>query len=363
MISTTESIGHGSVGCITESMHGQSSMPPPLCVIDFCSGLGGLSCAARDLGMQVLAGVDTNSSAIKTFSRNFPEAKALEGSVRSSKIIDSCRHLAAKALNSGQNLIMVSGPPCQGFSVAGSRDPKDPRNKVLVAVARAVVELQPTCALIENVSMILSDKYGPRVNSFLQTLVSGGYNVIQVLLDASEFGVAQRRKRTFFFVTRELISENEIQTRLLKLKTKPKSAQEALRGLPLARVRPDRYDDEGDYGVIPNHLTMQHSQSVKDKISLIPPGKGPMSYRRLHPDRPANTLFSGHRAPPAHFEEPRSITVREAARLQGFPDSFRIFGSFGNQMEQVTNAVPPPLARVVLRTLVELCGLPISSNV
>ena len=88
-----------------------------------------------------------------------------------------------------------------------------------------------------------------------------------------------------------------------------------------------------------------------------------MSYRRLHPEQPSNTLFSGHRAPPAHFEEPRSITVREAARLQGFPDDFRIYGSFGNQMQQVTNAVPPPLAQVVLRVLSNLVGLPIKRYV
>jgi DNA (cytosine-5)-methyltransferase 1 len=87
-----------------------------------------------------------------------------------------------------------------------------------------------------------------------------------------------------------------------------------------------------------------------------------MSYRRLHPARPSNTLFSGHRAPPAHFKESRSITVREAARLQGFPDGFRIYGSFANQMGQVTNAVPPPLARAVLRVLVELAGLPIHNH-
>lgn len=154
--------------------------------------MGGLSCAATELGMRVLAGVDTNSSAIKTFSRNFPGAKALEGSVRSPKVIESCLQLARNASNSGASLVMVSGPPCQGFSVAGSRDPKDRRNKVLVAVARAVSEMQPLCALIENVSMVLSDRHGDRLDSFRLALKDGGYHVARVLLDASEFGVEQR---------------------------------------------------------------------------------------------------------------------------------------------------------------------------
>lgn len=79
-----------------------------------------------------------------------------------------------------------------------------------------------------------------------------------------------------------------------------------------------------------------------------------MSYRRLDPDRPARTLISGNRAPPAHYDEPRSITVREAARLQGFPDSFEIKGTFSKQMLHVTNAVPMPLATAALEVLLRL---------
>lgn len=364
MISTTEQSSIGSAKSTARtSICGVKSGSAGTGIIDLCSGLGGLSCAASDLGMEILAGVDTNPAAIKTFARNFPGAKTFEGSVRSKTIIESCRQLAAKTIRSGASFMMVSGPPCQGFSVAGSRDPKDRRNKVLVAVAHAIAELQPTCALIENVSMVLSEKYGKRVDSFGQALKDGGYHVTRVLLDASEFGVAQRRKRAFFLVTRHEILEDQVLKKLEKHKTRAMSAKEALSGLPPAGVRPDSYHDEDFYGEVPNHLAMQHSKRVQEKIALITPGKGPMSYRKLHPDRPSNTLFSGHRAPPAHFAEPRSITVREAARLQGFPDSFRIFGSFGNQMEQVTNAVPPPLARVVIKVLAELCDIALPSDV
>ena len=141
------------------------------------------------------------------------------------------------------------------------------------------------------------------------------------------------------------------------LHTPPLLVGEALADLPSPKVRPDRYNDEDDSLVLSNHFAMQHSQRVKKKIAAIPQGKGPMSYRRLHPERVSNTLISGHRAPPAHYREPRSITVREAARLQGFPDDFRIYGSFGNQMTQVTNAVPPPMARAALIALCEVAGV------
>jgi len=333
------------------------------CVADLCCGLGGLSLAARQLGMRIVAGVDSNQTALKTFSRNFPEAKAIEGSVRSKIVLQYCAQaLATSAKNAHAPFVILSGPPCQGFSAAGPRNPKDRRNKLLVSVAHMIAELQPHCAIIENVSMVLAKKHGARLARFEKVLRDGDYFVQKILLNASEFGVPQKRKRAFFLITREKLDEQDILGRLAAGKSPMSSAREALRGLPAPMIRPDNYDDEKNYGVIFNHFAMRHSQAVIRKIAAIAPGTGPMSYRRLHPTLPSNTLFSGHRAPPAHFNEPRSITVREAARLQGFPDDFRIYGSFANQMEQVTNAVPPPLTRAVLRVLAEITGIPIYSH-
>jgi DNA (cytosine-5)-methyltransferase 1 len=310
----------------------------------------------------VVAGVDLNKAALKTFSRNFPNAEALEGSVRSTKILKRCKELLNPISGIVAPSLILSGPPCQGFSMAGSRNPKDPRNKVLTAVAHAIVKLQPNCALIENVSMILDIRNRKRLEAFQKILLEGGYFVTKVLLDASEFGVSQKRKRAFFLVTHFELNEKNILNQLESFKIPSKTTFEAFRGLGVPPVRPDEYDDEVNYGEVSNHFAMQHSAQVMKKIAAIEPGTGPMSYRRLHPEQPSNTLFSGHRAPPAHFSEPRSITVREAARLQGFPDSFRIYGSFGNQMQQVTNAVPPPLAQVVLQVLVNLTNLPINKH-
>jgi len=225
---------------------------------------------------------------------------------------------------------------------------------VLVAVARAISKIQPDCALIENVSTVLANKHEEHLKAFKKSLNQGGYHVEKVVLDSSEYGVPQKRKRAFFFITRQAIDQELILGLLEPYKSSVIATRQALHGLPTPPVRPDKYDDEADVKGYDNHFAMQHSERVKNKIATILPGTGPMSYRRLHPASPANTLFSGHRAPPAHFAEPRSITVREAARLQGFPDTFRVFGSFGTQMEQVTNAVPPPVAKAVLASLVEL---------
>ena len=360
MISITEQTGQNA---IRQSKRSDNRAIAPFITptapgtIDFCSGLGGLSLAAKNLGFQVVAGVDVNTSALKTFAKNFPNAAALAGSVRSNTILDQCVKLAEQFRAANQPVVVLSGPPCQGFSAAGSRDPSDRRNKVLVAVARAIALLRPDCALIENVSMLLAGKYEGRVHSFEQAIQQAGYLVTHIILDASDFGVSQKRERAFFLVSREPLDVQAVNRRLEFFKTDSVNVRQALRGLPTPAIRPDRYKDELDNGKITNHFAMQHSERVKKKIASIKPGKGPMSYRRLHPTRLSNTLFSGHRAPPAHFEEPRSITVREAARLQGFPDDFRIYGSFANQMEQVTNAVPPPLAGVVLRVLLEFAQI------
>lgn len=344
----------------TRNAHARNRLQVPPGVADLCCGMGGLSLAASQLGMRVLVGVDLNTAAIRTFGNNFPEAEAIEGSVRSRKILERCAHLLRPLNGDSAPFVIVSGPPCQGFSAAGSRNPSDPRNQILLAVARAVVELKPHCALLENVSTVLANKHVSRLAKLEGVLNDGGYFVCNVLVDAADFGVAQKRRRAFFLISRCELDTREISERLKQLTRPQHSVAAALKGLPEPKVRPDDYADDRDSGGIPNHFAMRHSKHVMDKIAALEPGSGPMSYRRLHPSRPSNTLFSGHRAPPAHFAEPRSITVREAARLQGFPDTFRIYGSFANQMGQVTNAVPPPLAGAVLKVLADLTGVSVS---
>ena len=331
---------------------------PVVNVGDLCCGMGGMALAARELGMQVIVGVDVNSAAVRTFGKNFPEAEALDGSVRSPRIIERCGELLGQTNGSHAKTVIVSGPPCQGFSVAGSRDPSDPRNQILPAVARAIAVLSPQCALIENVAAVLGATHSALLKTFEDTLNHAGYKMVSLVLDAREFGVAQKRKRVFFLISRCELSNNELVQRLESLKQAPVNVRSVLEDLPSPLIRPDDYSDENDYdGTVQNHFAMRHSQRVIDKITALAPGTGPMSYRKLDPSSSSNTLFSGHRAPPAHFNEPRSITVREAARLQGFPDNFRVYGSFANQMELVTNAVPLPLTRAVLKVLAESSGL------
>jgi DNA (cytosine-5)-methyltransferase 1 len=332
-------------------------------VIDLCCGLGGLSLAARELGMTIVAGVDIGGDAMRTFSRNFPSAATIKTTIGGSKSIAQCRAALAKHGRPKAPLVIISGPPCQGFSAAGTRNPKDKRNKVLLGVARAIRELRPHCAVVESVQTLLTEKHSARVRDFGQHLRNAGYHMLPVQLDAKDYGVSQKRERAFFLITPRPMNVERVAARFVELRQSEIPSSTRLGDLPPARTRGAKYSDEEDtLCPHPNHLAMRHSVSVKKKIAAIRPGSGPMSYRKLDPAKPANTLFSGHRAPPAHYAYPRSITVREAARLQGFPDDFRIYGSFANQMMQVTNAVPPPLTRTVLQVLAEFTGLPIHVN-
>ena len=328
-------------------------------VTDLCCGLGGLSLAGRQLGMTIAAGVDLGGDALRTFAGNFPDAAAIEGTVGGKIAIEQCAKVLSVHSGTKSPLVVLSGPPCQGFSAAGSRDPKDKRNKVLLGVARAIETLSPHCALVENVQMLLAPKYRARVRHFEKHLEGAGYHVLPIELNAKDFGVPQKRERAFFLVTRELLDAKRVTQRFTELRQPEIPCATRLDDLPPAQTRGATYSEESEATEkYPNHLAMRHSAQVQKKIAAIKPGGGPMSYRKLDPSKPANTLFSGHRAPPAHYAYPRSITVREAARLQGFPDDFRIYGSFANQMMQVTNAVPPPLARTVLQVLAEFTNLP-----
>lgn len=320
-------------------------------VVDICCGIGGISFAAEQLGVHVAIGLDSSASALSTFSRNFPNASVLEGSVTSKSTIGRLSSLCDTI--DKRQMLLVSGPPCQGFSSAGPRRKFDSRNRILAAVAGYIDFLQPACALIENVSNLMSDRHRHTLKRFERKLHDAGYNTLLLQLDASEFGVPQKRKRMFCFASKSRMEEQTILSSLADDYMPPKNVQDAFAGLrrPIIYAGPDSLEQASPA----NHIAMRHSREVQKKIASIAIGKGPMSYRKLDPNSVARTLVSGHRAPPAHYKEHRSITPREAARLQGFPDTFEIHCSFSYQLLHIANAVPPPLAKAAVKAILNAC--------
>lgn len=325
-------------------------------IIDLCCGMGGLSYAAQKAGATAWIGIDTSKDAISTYTRNFPDALAIQADISDSSLINQYRRAIGEKKKLGEGFLVVSGPPCQGFSVAGPRCTEDSRNKILISVAKTISRLKPEAALVENVPTLRKDEYSIFTKSFYSILNNGGYHVYSFELNALEFGVPQKRRRILFYVLPFSTKKNLIQDEIVKYYKKAKTVRDSLDDLPVPPKRPINYDPANNNGLIPNHYAMRHSKMVRKKIALIKPGSGPLSYRKLDPDSHAATLLSGHRAPPVHYSQPRSITVREALRLQGFPDSFRVMGTFSNQMGQVTNAVPMPLGRAAIKVMLKILG-------
>lgn len=323
-------------------------------VVDLCSGMGGLSYAAQESGLDVWVGVDTSSAALSTFSYNFPTASAVLGDISCEDVLEQITKEVQSKRKENERLIVVSGPPCQGFSDAGPRMAEDPRNEVLVSVAKAIVHLGAEAALVENVSALRKARNSQIVRKFRAILNGANYHVYSFELNAFDFGVPQKRRRVIYFVLPIPIKRSHVLQRLKLYHRAALTVWEVLNDLPVPQVRPLEYDPSKSNGSFPNHYAMRHSESVQSKIASIKQGAGPLSYRKLDPSAYAPTLLSGHRAPPAHYGQSRSITVREALRLQSFPDSFIIMGPFSRQMEQVTNAVPALLGEASINVLLQL---------
>jgi A/G-specific adenine glycosylase len=187
--------------------------------------------------------------------------------------------------------------------------------------------------ICENVVGFAERRNSLAFQALQRSLRRVGYDVATRILDAADYGVPQYRKRVFLLAVRGGQADRVFESLRPKGRTPP--VRTAFRGLGSTR------QDKGQ-----SHVFMNHGAPVRAKLRILKPG-GPISYRRLVWRQPAPTLVAGHRALPVHPSQPRAISVREAARLQGFDDSYLFEGSNSSQIIQVANAVPPPLAMAI----------------
>ena len=329
--------------------------------VELFAGAGGLGDGFRRAGYRLAVAVERDRDPAQTYRLNHPGTPVLEADVTALDETDVLR--LAPGLQ--DVTILLAGPPCQGYSAAGRRDPEDPANRLYEEVARFAKLLQPEIVVLENVAGLR------RVNgvSFTQrirrAILNAGYKVGEpAQLKASHFGVSQNRTRLFYLARREDLGPAPPPPRSTHVAPNEQPnlgsgeaqltprLQEVLSGLPDLGPGVDLEYGFNDGRPIYNASTMAHSQRVVDKISRIGPGEGPISYRRL--DRGiARTLVAGHRALPVHPWRDRTISVREAARIQGFADGYVFAGTRSNQPLQVANAVPPPVAEALARHLLD----------
>ena len=309
---------------------------------------------------RVALAVETDRNAAQTYRLNTPGTPVIEESVTSlsgSRIREFVPRLKEPSA-------VLAGAPCQGYSAAGAREPKDPRNYLYRHVGRIAGELNAQTVVLENVPGVQRVNGVGFLPSVLASLRRRGYSAAACLLTASHFGVPQNRRRFFVLASRSDLGKAPTRPLPTHRACGTPSSKNGLEDLPetpslrsflsdLPSMEPGVEAERlklPDGGELFNASTMRHCARVLIKIRNIRPGEGPISYRRLE-ETEARTLVAGHRALPVHPWLDRTISVREAARVQGFPDSYFFCGPRAEQPLQVANAVPPPVARALAEHL------------
>lgn len=308
-------------------------------VVDLFCGAGGLSWGLQQGGLKVRAGIDQSHSCISTYRRNLPGVSAIAADLYNLKRDDILRFVS-----SPDNLVLAGCPPCRLFSQLHRK--RKPLGEEFGAYLRLLWSLKPRYVVFENVPRIIDrdDAWGALTSRLGQL----GYSYSSRMVTADHFGVPQRRRRLVLVASKTPISLPEPPPVTLR------TVRDSIADLP---------DSDPS---IPNHITMTLSRTNMARIRGTSPNGGRSkaprvpfddSYGRMEWDRPAPTIttrcisFSNGRF--GHPEYHRAITVREAARLQGFPDHYIFHGGIKETARQVGNAVPPPLAKWLAEIIVE----------
>jgi len=288
--------------------------------------------------------------------------------------------LVAKKISRKTVDIIAAGPPCQGFSTLSKRNVNDPRNRLFKNLVKFVAEFKPKIFVMENVPGLLSMDGGKTIKKIKTEFEKQSYFVHVAKLSASDFGIPQRRTRVFVVGTSKQIPLNDLFPH--KNGHATISVREAISDLDFLGVGKSsskyKYKPESDYQKwlrgksksLYNHEAPRHSKKIQRRFSSMPKGSYGKHLKtfdsckrdcfKFDPSRPSNTVTT---LPEdfVHYKLARIPTVREIARLQSFPDSFRFMGprtTGGSQRRlscpqytQVGNAVPPYLAEIFFRQM------------
>lgn len=312
------------------------------------SGAGGLDLGYHEAGFPLAFAVDSSSAAIKTHQRNFTATTSVAADLVKLRPKGVLQQLAL-LLNPGECIGVIGGPPCQGFSRANTRSvPSDPRNWLPLLYLDIVQALQREYdvqfVLFENVQGIRDIKHAGAFREILCKFNKIGLHARVDEYSALDFGVAQTRNRVIVsgFSSPEA-SAAFVPTKVRK--SKKLTVRSVIGGLPQP-VYFARGLSPNDIPHHPNHWTMRPmSTRFNDPGGASSPGG--RSFRRLLWDKPSPTIAFGHREIHVHPDGRRRLSIYEALLLQGFPREFVLEGTLSAQVEQISNAVPPPLARAL----------------
>jgi DNA-cytosine methyltransferase len=360
----------------------------PLGVLDLFAGAGGFSTGFKKAGYVIGSAVEFDSEIAKTYEENHPETVLHNVDIRKLPTETVIENFKDKGLTCD---LIIGGPPCQGFSMSGNRIRKsfegkfDERNELFMEFFRFVKDLKPSYFIIENVEGILNYNNGEVRDEIYKLFENIGYELASRVLLAADYGVPQLRKRAFFFGTNKNIDPKKLIPATTHDSSNYVSIWDAISDLPLIEsgegsklLVKDNHAKYSDYqlklgaqyqNVIHNHKASTHSAETIDKLKLIDNGKKQSdlpehmqtksvhsgSWGRMEKNKPATTLTTRINTPSVgivvHPVNHRTITPREAARIQSFPDDFIFIGGITTIGKQIGNAVPPLLAEQLAKQI------------
>lgn len=307
--------------------------------VDLFAGAGGISVGARAAGFTKLLSIEIDSDASSTLRRNFPESVHIEAAIE-----DVTTEEIVEAVGSRRVHVVFGGPPCQGFSVAGLRNPRDPRNRLFTEFVRVVGVLKPDFVVLENVPGILTMEQGRVRKEICAQFAEAGYPGMSVrILEAAQFGVPQLRTRAIFVANRHGLP-NPYPARLLS-KHEYVAIEEAIGDLAAV-----------PRSGVPNHEWTRHSKAFEARIAKVSAGESLYdtfrdAFKRQYRGVPSMTVKENHGGCHIHHELDRVLSAREMARLQTFPDDYVFEGRFKRVYWQVGNAVPCTLAEHLAKAI------------
>lgn len=344
--------------------------------IDLFAGAGGLSLGAEQAGIKVKYAIENEKNAAETYRTNHKKTILIEKDI-------SCVNLSEISVDR-EECILFGGAPCQGFSSSNRRtnNKNNPKNWLYLEFLRILNGIWPSYFVFENVTGLLNLDSGAFFKKILSDFESIGYKCTCSVLNAADFGVPQNRKRLFIVGSRR----GNVYNLSSSKKRRKVTVAEAFHDLPElsngafidAVPYSCRADStyakkmRGNQDICTGHLVSKNAQYVIDRYQYIEPGENwaaipaelMMNYRdrsrchtgiyyRLRPDEPSLVIGNYRKNMLIHPYENRGLSVREAARLQSFPDRYVFKGTLGFQQQQVGNAVPPLLAKHVFKTITD----------
>lgn len=358
-------------------------------VIDIFSGAGGLSYGFSERGFRILTAIDNDPQVIETFSKNIPTIKPLH----ETSVEKVCNKDFLKKLNlvSGKLDILIGGSPCQGFSVSNklNRFEENPLNNLIFIFLDFVDKSLPKLFIMENVLGLKSIANGRIIKKIFSKIESMGYIYRLFEFDCSNYGIPQKRKRVFIIGIKPSEFSHELLDLNIKSCKKEVTLREAIDDLPILSNGNSidvleykkksnltnyqilmRKKNPGNY--VSNNLVSKNKDYVIERFKHIKMGENWKSipknlmmnyanpnnchssiYRRLDMNEPSITITNFRKNMIIHPKEDRLLSVREAARIQSFPDNFIFYGNLNSQQQQVANAVPPILSMKIAEELIK----------